>query len=130
MDRVLFLRISLLVVMLGLFLTSGTVHAQDAVKADPKHYKIVAENDSIRILKIWYGPGEKSVMHDHPSGLYVLLTDQKSRMNSPDGKTMDIHGKAGDAGFAPAGRHLPENTGDKPFEMILIEFKPRMQQSK
>jgi len=37
--------------------------AQDAVKADSAHYTVVSENDQVRILKVHYGAGEKSVMH-------------------------------------------------------------------
>jgi len=39
--------------------------AQDAAKVDPKHYTVVSENDQVRILKVHYGPHEKSVMHSH-----------------------------------------------------------------
>jgi hypothetical protein len=31
--------------------------AQDAVKAGPRHYKVVFENDQVRVLHITYGPG-------------------------------------------------------------------------
>jgi len=27
--------------------------------------------------------------------------------------------------WTPAGKHLPENTGDKPFELILVEMKSK-----
>lgn len=31
---------------------SSALMAQDAVKADPKHYTLVSENDQVRVLKI------------------------------------------------------------------------------
>jgi len=123
------IRVMLLVVAFAVLSISERLQAQDPVKVDSKHHSVVAENDSIRILRIIYGPGEKSVMHDHPSGLYVLLTDQKVRMTLPDGKSIDISGKAGEAGFTSAGKHSPENTSDKAFEVILVELKPKMQKS-
>src|SRR2546421_9702322 len=43
--------------------------AQDAAKVDPKHYTVVSENDQVRILKVHYGPHEKSVMHSHPASV-------------------------------------------------------------
>ena len=36
--------------------------AQDPVKVDPKHYKVELENAQVRVLRIHYGPHEKSVM--------------------------------------------------------------------
>src|SRR2546422_5729557 len=41
--------------------------APDAVKVDPKHYKVELENDRVRVVRITYGPREKSVMHGHRS---------------------------------------------------------------
>jgi hypothetical protein len=34
--------------------------AEDPVKVDPKHYKVEFENDRVRVVRIKYGPGEKS----------------------------------------------------------------------
>jgi hypothetical protein len=53
------------------------VRAQDAVKVDPKHYKVESENDQVRILRVPYGPHEKSVMHSHPALVAVFLNDAK-----------------------------------------------------
>src|SRR6478736_5211248 len=99
------------------------VSAQDAVKVDPKHYSVVSENDQVRILKVHYGPHEKSVMHSHPNTVAVFLTDAKGTFTFPDGKKQDFAVKAGDSQYSPAASHLPENTGDKEMEVIVIELK-------
>jgi quercetin dioxygenase-like cupin family protein len=95
----------------------------DPVKVDPKHYKVVLNNDQIRVLRAKYGPGEKSVMHEHPASVAVFMTDGHAKFNLPDGTSQDNNGKAQDATWAEAGKHLPENVGDKPFEVIVIELK-------
>src|SRR5207248_29542 len=87
------------------------VLAQDAVKVDPKHYTVVTENDQVRVLKVHYGPGEKSVMHSHPNLVAVFLNDGKGVFTFPDGKKQDFTAKAGDAQYEAATIHLPENTG-------------------
>jgi quercetin dioxygenase-like cupin family protein len=33
------------------------------------------ENEQVRVLRIGYGAGEKSVMHEHPNAVAVFLTD-------------------------------------------------------
>jgi quercetin dioxygenase-like cupin family protein len=99
--------------------------AQDPVKVDPKHYKVEFENDEVRVLRINYGPHEKSVMHDHPASVAVFLSDGQSKFTFPDGKTQDAPVKAGTSMWTPAGKHLPENTGDKPFELLLVELKTK-----
>jgi mannose-6-phosphate isomerase-like protein (cupin superfamily) len=110
--------------MVAACLCSTTIlSAQDAVKVDPKHYSVVSENDQVRILKAHYGPHEKSVMHSHPNTVAVFLTDAKGTFTFPDGKKQDFAVKAGDSQYGAAATHLPENTGDKEMEVIVIELK-------
>ena len=97
--------------------------AQDPVKVDSKHYKVEFENEQVRVLRITYGPGEKSVMHEHPDAVATFLVDAKSVFHLPDGSTVPNDNKKGAVLWTPAGKHLPENTGDKPFELILVELK-------
>src|SRR5882724_9124509 len=97
--------------------------AQDPSKVDAKHYKVEFENDQVRVLRIKYGPKEKSIMHEHPNAVAVFLTDGNVKFALPDGKSQDSAVKAGAAQWTPAGKHLPENMGDKPFELILVEMK-------
>ena len=102
---------------------SGTALAQDAVKADPAHYKVILENPSVRILKITYAPGAKSKMHQHPDAMVVPLTDSKVRFTLPDGKSEDSDLPKDSAMFTPAATHNPANIGTGPVDAILVEFK-------
>jgi quercetin dioxygenase-like cupin family protein len=117
--------LSILTVLFAVMFLSGKSFAQDATKVDPKHYKVEFENDKVRVLRITYAPGEKSVMHEHPDAVAVFLTDEKGKFTLPDGKTLETSQKAGSTLWTPAGKHLPENTGDKPFELILVEMKSK-----
>ncbi|MGB8326247.1 MAG: cupin domain-containing protein [Steroidobacteraceae bacterium] len=104
--------------------------AQDAVKADPKHYKVEFENAQVRVLRVTYGPGEKSVMHTHPANVAVFLNESHGKFTLPDGKVIDATWKAGQTMWDPGSTHLPQNTGDKPFELILVELKGRHKSAK
>jgi quercetin dioxygenase-like cupin family protein len=99
--------------------------AQDPVNVDSKHYKLEFENDQVRVLHITYGPHEKSVMHAHPASVAIFLTDGQGKFTLPDGTTQEIPMKAGAVQWDGGGKHLPENTGDKPFELILVELKSK-----
>ena len=99
------------------------LHAQDATKVDAKHYSVVSENAQVRILKVHYGAHEKSIMHSHPATVAVFLSDGKGRFTFPDGKSQDFVVKTGDAMYSAATTHLPENTGDQPLDLIVIELK-------
>jgi beta-alanine degradation protein BauB len=97
--------------------------AEDAVKVDPKHYTVVSENAQVRILRVHYGPHEKSVMHSHPASVAVFLSTGNGRFTFPDGKTQDFTAKLGDVQYNAATTHLPENTSDQAFDVIVIELK-------
>jgi quercetin dioxygenase-like cupin family protein len=99
--------------------------AQDPVKVDPKHYKVEFENEQVRVLRIKYGPGEKSVMHEHPANVAVFLTDGQVKFTLPDAKSQEVPANAGATQWGAGEKHLPENVGDSPFELILVELKGR-----
>ena len=98
--------------------------APDPVQVDPKHYTVEFENDRVRVLRVKYGPREKSVMHGHPPNIVVMLTDCDFRFYLPQGKKQGVFGKVGQLlCIEEPYEHSPENLSDKPFEAIVIELK-------
>lgn len=104
-------------------LAAGPARAQDPVVVDSAHYKVEFENEQVRVLRITYGPNEESVMHYHPEGVGVFLSDGKAKFTLPDGQTAEQEFKAGQAMWTEAGQHLPQNMTDQPFELIVVEMK-------
>jgi beta-alanine degradation protein BauB len=104
-------------------LWSGTALAQDAVKADPAHYKPLLENASVRVLKIDYPVGGKSTMHQHPDSIVIPLSDAKVKFTMPDGKSEDVELTSESAMYSPAGTHNPANIGTGRVSALLVEFK-------
>jgi quercetin dioxygenase-like cupin family protein len=109
--------------ILLVLLWSGAAFAQDPVKVDPQHYKVVFENASVRVLKIDYAPGSKSVMHQHPDSIAIPLADSKVRFHMADGKSEDSSMASESAMYTPAGTHNPENIGTGHVDVVLVEFK-------
>lgn len=110
-------------VSIALLLCSGTALAQDAVKADPAHYKVVFENTVVRVLKIDYAPGAKSPVHQHPDAVVVPLNASKVRFGMTDGKSEVAEMTAEMPRFTPAVTHTVTNIGSGPIDGLLIEFK-------
>jgi beta-alanine degradation protein BauB len=102
---------------------SGSARAQDPVKVDSAHYKVILENASVRVLKIDYAPGGKSPMHQHPEAIVVPLSASKVQFNLPDGKSETQELAADSAMYMPAGTHSPVNVGSTRIDAILVEFK-------
>lgn len=95
----------------------------DPVKVDPSHYTVEFENDRIRVLRIRYGVGEKSVMHGHPESLAIVLSDGRVGFDFPDGRHRETDVKKGDIRWHAAGDHLPQNLGATPLEVLMVELK-------
>ena len=102
---------------------SAATTQQDPVSVDPKHYTVELENDRVRVVRIRYGPGEKSEMHSHPESVIVFMTNAEARFSFPDGSSEEITGTAGEVISLPATTHLPENLSNESFEVIQVELK-------
>ena len=113
------------ILYLSLFVLACAVPAlaQDATKVDSKHYKVESENSRVRIVRVKYGPHEKSVMHSHPNLVAIFQTNGRVKFTYPDGKSEERDMTAGQALWMPATRHLPENLTDNEMEVILVEMK-------
>ena len=111
--------------LFALALAVPSVLAQDATKVDAKHYKVEFQNSRVRIVRVHYGPHEKSVMHRHPDAIAIFQNDGKVKFTYPGGKTEERETKAGQAMFTPSVTHLPENLTDSDMDVILIELKTR-----
>ncbi len=93
------------------------------VKLDPKHHTVEFENDRVLVLRVKYGPHEKSVMHRVPDMITVSLTDRDIKLVLPNGRSQRVFGKAGEVGWYDAREHCPENMSAEPYEGIHIFLK-------
>jgi quercetin dioxygenase-like cupin family protein len=101
-----------------------TALERDPVKLDPKHYKVELDTDRFRIVRISYGPKEKSPMHQHLPGVAVMLTDANFKFTYPDGRTEEFKKKTGEfLSSEQPWEHQPENLANKPFEALIVELK-------
>ncbi len=97
--------------------------AQDPAKVDPKHYKVLFNNQYVRILDVDQKPGEKAPMHSHPKHAVYSLTASTLKFTSPDGKTRTVTSKAGQVVWHNAETHMAENTGKTESHALDIELK-------
>ena len=103
-----FVRVSIFVA--ALFLFTKLVLAQDPLEVGPDIYKLVFENDRVRVMEVTFKPGAKIAMHSHPDHFAYVLADGKLLLSYPDGTTKDLEGKAGNLFWINAETHAAENT--------------------
>ena len=95
----------------------------DAVKAAPDVYKVLLENDEVRVLEARLKQGAKSEMHSHPRNVAYFLNDSRAKFTFPDGKSENADLKRGQAMWYDAVSHSVENTGTEDVTAVLIELK-------
>src|SRR5205814_5925295 len=89
-----------------------TARAQDPVKTSPQYYKVLLENDQVRVLEYRLKPGEKEAMHSHPTGVVYVLSRAKLKFTFPDGRTEERTAAAGKTFWRDSITHAVENVGD------------------
>jgi quercetin dioxygenase-like cupin family protein len=106
-----------------LFFVAGAALGQDPVKVSPETHKVLLENDRVRVVDVRIKPGEKVPMHSHPAQVFYRASNYKIRSTSPDGKTEEYEGKAGEAVWREPLSHAVENVGTTELHVVHIELK-------
>ncbi|MCX9084677.1 MAG: cupin domain-containing protein [Candidatus Methanoperedens sp.] len=95
----------------------------DAIEAAPNVYKLLMENDRVRVLDVRVKPGEKTKLHTHPDRVVYVLSDHRLKFTSIDGKTKELELKTGQVLWIEAGAHTTENTGKTEAHNLAVEMK-------
>ena len=104
-------------------LAAFVAKAQDPAKVDPEHYKVLLDNEYVRIMDVRHKPGEKSPMHSHPHHVIYALAGGTVKATSSDGKTSTETTKAGQVFWVDAETHMVENIGKTETHALDIELK-------
>jgi beta-alanine degradation protein BauB len=101
--------------------------AQDAAAADPRAYRVVLENERVRVLEFKSRPGLGVCgqgMHYHPAHITVSLTG--ARLKKIEGDKVSFPEIApGHVFFAEAETHSAEVIGGSGTRTYIIELKGR-----
>lgn len=96
----------------------------DVMVAASSAYKLLLENDRIRVMEVVLKPGEKAPMHNHPNDhLVYVVNDAKLRLDFPDGKFAEFDLKSGQAVMIDAGPHETTNVGSTLGRNLVVELK-------
>ena len=100
-------------------------NAPPTFRADPSVYKLLYEDQNIRVISATWAKGVHDKPHSHliPSVAHAL-DDCTLRLYAPDGTTRDMTNKAGSATEIPITRlHSAENIGPADCHVVFVEHK-------
>ncbi len=94
----------------------------DPIKTDPDHYKVIFENERVRVLEYTDRPGERTARHGHPDTLMYPLASFRRRI-AAGGRQVEVDLRPGQARWVSAQEHSGENIGDTDSHAIFVELK-------
>jgi hypothetical protein len=94
----------------------------DPAVTDPDKYKVIFENDRVRVLDYTDAPGDRTNAHKHPDSVMIALSSYRRRLVSGEARR-DVELQQGIATWLPAQQHYGENIGRTCTHAIFIELK-------
>jgi hypothetical protein len=94
----------------------------DPTQTDPDKYKVVFENERVRVLEYRDRPGDRTSPHSHPDSVMVTLSSFERRLVH-GGRETDVRLEAGQARWIAAQEHSGENIGSTESHSFFVELK-------
>lgn len=97
--------------------------AQDPLAVAPDMYRLLFENERVRVMEVTFQPGQKIASHSHPEHFVYVAEGGKIRMYKPNAPSADVDIQAGQVVWFPAETHWGENIGTTTLRLIVNELK-------
>jgi quercetin dioxygenase-like cupin family protein len=94
----------------------------DPTETDPDKYKVVFENERVRVLEYRDKPGDRTSPHRHPDSFMYTLSSFQRRLLHGDRET-DVELPAGRAAWLGAQEHAGVNIGETETHVLFVELK-------
>ena len=93
-------------------------------QVSPEIYEVLFENETVKVMKVSFAPGQEDNMHDHYPFTGYLINGGKAQVTMPDGKVNEREFPSGFIAHNGNGiRHRVKNIGSNDINIILIEHK-------
>ncbi|HKC28801.1 MAG TPA: hypothetical protein VKB75_12385 [Jatrophihabitans sp.] len=96
--------------------------SDDPTCTDPTLYRVIFENERVRVLEYRDEPGDRTSPHRHPDSVMYTLTGFRRRISSGD-RQVEVELPAGQARWLDAQEHAGENIGDTGTHALFVELK-------
>ncbi|TNC22194.1 cupin domain-containing protein [Amycolatopsis alkalitolerans] len=94
----------------------------DPVVTDPRLYRVVWENERVRVLEYRDAPGDMTHLHGHPDSVMVTLSSFQ-RVISAEGREVPVELEAGQVRWLDAQEHQGRNAGRTETHALFVELK-------
>ncbi len=92
-------------------------------EAGPDIYKVLVENDTIRMFEATFAVGSEIALHQHPDLVAYAVTGGKLEVTQPGGKPEVFDLTPGMAIFDKAQSHSAKNVGETEIKLVVVELR-------
>lgn len=97
--------------------------SRDPVVTDGDKYKVILENDRVRVLEYRDSPGQRTSPHHHPDYVLCALSAFTRKLVLPEGREGVREIRAGEVMWGKAQSHIGENVGSTDTHVVIVELK-------
>jgi quercetin dioxygenase-like cupin family protein len=97
--------------------------SRDPVATDGDKYRVVLENDRVRVLEYRDTPGQRTSPHHHPDFVLCALSAFQRQLTLADGRVVTREFKPGEVAWSKAQSHIGHNTGATDTHVLIVELK-------
>jgi len=97
--------------------------SRDPVVTDGDKYRVVLENERVRVLEYRDSPGQRTTPHHHPDYVLCALGAFKRKFVLADGREAVREVRPGEVVFGKAHSHIGENVGSTETYVLIVELK-------
>jgi beta-alanine degradation protein BauB len=97
--------------------------ADDPTRTDPDKYKVIFENDRVRVLEYRDEPGQATSPHRHPDSVMYTLSSFDRKLVDENGQSREVTLEPGQVRWLDAQVHSGENVGSTPTHVLFVELK-------
>jgi hypothetical protein len=97
--------------------------AKEAAQAAPHIYKVLFENERVRLLDVRMKPGDASAQHSHPDYLLYALEGGRVKLSDASGESAEVDVPAGATMWRDAEEHSARNVGTTELHALFVELK-------
>ena len=107
-----------------LLIVAQEISEIDPVLVSPDRFKIIVENDHVRVIEYVLEPGQRDDWHTDPPKVSYVLEPATLRITTEDGSSFLTEETTGEASWmGTLGRHYAENVGQTKVRILLVEVK-------
>ena len=95
----------------------------DPTEVAPDNYKVLFENEHVRVVEMNLKAGAKDVTHSHPDETVYFVKGGKAKIHLPDGEAAEAEIPDGGVMWHEEWTHQVENIGTSDILAVIVESK-------